>query len=279
MPKARDPRRDEAYELWAVSKGQRDLVEIADQLGVTDGTLRGWKSKDKWEKKLNGTLPTEERNATKKGMERSERMERSETPQEQNEKFTEENADDLGLTERERLFAMEYLRDFNITRAAIAAGYSKKTAHVTGWEVLRRPKVQRLINKYKELRTAELGLDIQRIIAEYMKIAFADITDVMEFGQRIVPITDEEGKVIFDPESGEGMTTKENFVVLKNSDEIDGTVVSEVKQGRTGVSIKLHDKLRALEKLERYLDFMTEEDRLKLEKLRLEVKVLNEKGW
>ncbi|ASR46834.1 hypothetical protein B4V02_09150 [Paenibacillus kribbensis] len=37
--------------------------------------------------------------------------------------------DDEGLTPKQRIFVMEYLRDFNATRAAVSAGYSKKTAH------------------------------------------------------------------------------------------------------------------------------------------------------
>ncbi|NGP59995.1 terminase small subunit [Paenibacillus thiaminolyticus] len=66
---------------------------------------------------------------------------------------------------------MEYLRDFNATRAAIAAGYSKKTAHVIGWENLRKPNIQAEIKRQKDAMVEELGVGVQRIIAEYMKIA------------------------------------------------------------------------------------------------------------
>jgi phage terminase small subunit len=52
----------------------------------------------------------------------------------------EERVDDEGLTPKQRLFVAEYLRDFNATRAAITAGYSKKTAHTIGWENLRNRK-------------------------------------------------------------------------------------------------------------------------------------------
>ncbi|QWU17380.1 Uncharacterized protein YjcR [Paenibacillus sophorae] len=72
MAKKRDPRRDEAFEIWKASGGKIDLVEIAAQLGVSDGTLRGWKSKDKWEAKLNETLRSDERNVPQ-NTERSKR--------------------------------------------------------------------------------------------------------------------------------------------------------------------------------------------------------------
>lgn len=269
MARARDPRRDEAFEIWKSSNGTIDLVEIATRLDISAGTVRGWKSKDKWEEKLNGTIGTlqsKERNATKD-------TERSKQPTERIDPPPLKIYEDEELTDRMKVFVGEYLRDFNATRAAIAAGYSKKSAHMVGWETLRNPKVQAAINRHKEARITELGLDVQRVIAEYMKIAFADISDLMDFGQKDEPILDEEGKPIPDPKTGDPLTYKTNYVTFRNSDEIDGTVISEVKQGRSGVSIKLHDKLRALEKLERYLDYMTEEDKLRLEKLRVDIQV------
>ena len=56
MPRARDPNRDKAYEIYKGADGKIDLVEIASQLNISPGTVRGWKSKDRWEQKLNGTL-------------------------------------------------------------------------------------------------------------------------------------------------------------------------------------------------------------------------------
>lgn len=58
MPRARDPNRDAAFIIYKEHKGNIDLVEIASQLNLSAGTIRGWKSKDKWEQKLNGTLQT-----------------------------------------------------------------------------------------------------------------------------------------------------------------------------------------------------------------------------
>ncbi|SCW85864.1 Uncharacterized protein YjcR [Paenibacillus tianmuensis] len=72
MPRVRDPKRSEAEKLYLESFGQLDLVKIAEKLGISDGTVRGWKSKDKWDTKLNGTLQTKERSAPK-DTERSKR--------------------------------------------------------------------------------------------------------------------------------------------------------------------------------------------------------------
>src|SRR5690606_29182174 len=109
-------RRDQAYEIWKASGGTIDLVEIAGQLGVSDGTVRGWKSKDKWEKLLNGTFQSKERNAPKQ-KERSKPKKIDPKPRREPEIENDE------LTDKQRIFILEYMRDFNTTRAAIAAGY------------------------------------------------------------------------------------------------------------------------------------------------------------
>ena len=68
MPRARDPNRDRAFEIFRENGGSIDLVEIASQLNLSPGTIRGWKSKDDWDAKLNGTLrKNTERSKRKKG--------------------------------------------------------------------------------------------------------------------------------------------------------------------------------------------------------------------
>lgn len=56
MPRPRDPNRNRAFEIYRDSGGTLDLVEIASQLNLPPGTIRGWKSKDNWDNRLNGTL-------------------------------------------------------------------------------------------------------------------------------------------------------------------------------------------------------------------------------
>lgn len=66
MPRIRSPERDKAFEIYKNHNGNIDLVEIASQLNISSGTVRGWKNKDSWEAKLNGTLQTGKRNAPKR---------------------------------------------------------------------------------------------------------------------------------------------------------------------------------------------------------------------
>jgi phage terminase small subunit len=51
------------------------------------------------------------------------------------------------LSEKEKQFSEHYITSLNATKAAMAAGYSEKTAHVQGCQVLGRPRVQSYITK------------------------------------------------------------------------------------------------------------------------------------
>lgn len=71
---------------------------------------------------------------------------------------------------------------------------------------------------------------------------------------------------------GDPITRPVSYMCFKSSEEVDGTLVSEVKQGREGLRIKFYDKLKALDKLEKYLGYMDEETKLRVQKLQLEIK-------
>lgn len=66
MGRARDPNRDKAFEIYSENNGNIELIEIAERLGVSAGTVRGWKSKDKWEPKVKGTLQKKNTERSKK---------------------------------------------------------------------------------------------------------------------------------------------------------------------------------------------------------------------
>lgn len=66
MGRARDPNRDKALEIYSAHNGDIGLVEIAERLGVSAGTVRGWKSKDKWEPRIKGALQKKNTERSKK---------------------------------------------------------------------------------------------------------------------------------------------------------------------------------------------------------------------
>ena len=61
---------------------------------------------------------------------------------------------------------------------------------------------------------------------------------------------------------------KTNYVRVKDSSAVDGTIISEVKQGRDGLSIKLADRMKALQWLTDHMDMATAEQRAKIEQIK-----------
>ncbi|MEB6086733.1 phage terminase small subunit [Enterococcus casseliflavus] len=74
MARKRDPRRDEAFLIYEKNGGKIALVKIANILGLPPGTIRGWRSKDRWDEKLNGTFQSKGTERSKKTTERSKRV-------------------------------------------------------------------------------------------------------------------------------------------------------------------------------------------------------------
>lgn len=116
-------------------------------------------------------------------------------------------------------------------------------------------------------------LDITNAFHTYfpMDIAFSDITDYVKFGTEKVPVMTMYGPAqVKDPETGKKKTLMEtvNVIHFKDSTEVDGTIVAEVKHGKNGSSIKLADRMKALQWLSDHMDMGTEEQRARIAQIR-----------
>jgi phage terminase small subunit len=260
----RNPDRIKAEKIYLEHKGNIELIKIAEMLGRPPGTIRGWKNKDNWDDKLDGTFQEKKRNVPKD----------KKNIEAKRENKIIDKLEDAELTEKQRLFCLYYVKSFNATQSAIKAGYSKDTAHVIGHENLRKPNIAAEIRRLKGSMTQDIFIDAMDVLRKYAEIAFADVTDYMEFGQKEVQVMSAFGPIL--DEDGEPVTKLVNYVDLKESNEVDGTILSEVSQGKDGIKVKLLDKMKALEKLELYFDLLPdkfkrqlEEEKLKLQKDRL----------
>lgn len=79
----------------------------------------------------------------------------------------------MALTQKQKQFCVEYLVDFNATKAAIRAGYSVKTASEMGWENLRKPQIKDLIDK----KLDELALSKTETVKLLSDIAKGSLND------------------------------------------------------------------------------------------------------
>lgn len=262
MPRIRDPNRDRAFDIYKSHNGEIDLIKIADKLKVSPGTVRGWKSKDKWKEKLNGTF--------RKNTERSKR--KKETKNGAVEEEVNSVVENSGLTAKQQLFCCIYIRCFNATKAYQKAyGADYYTAMSAGSRMLRNVKVKEEIQRMKQSHLNREFLEESDIFQKYMDIAFADITDYVQFGRENVPVMGPYGPVeVKDKETGEKkqLTKEINVIKFRESSEVDGTLISEIKQGKDGASIKLADRMKALEWLADHMDLATAEQKARIEQLK-----------
>lgn len=259
MARAPDERIEQAKAMYL--KGMK-LVEIASQLSIPEGTVRRWKCTHKWDN---------ERSDKKANVRKRKNEENS-----KNKKAIADEVDQVlentDLTDKQRLFCLYYIRYFNATKAYKKAyGCSYDVANSEGYKLLVNPCIKEEIKRLKQNRLNREMLDESDIFQKYMDIAFSDITDYVEFGQEEVPVMAVYGPVqVKDEKTGEKktLTKRVNVVHFKGSEEVDGTIISEVKQGKDGASIKLLDKMKALEWISDHMDLATAEQRARIENIR-----------
>lgn len=73
MARERSPNRDKAFEIYKEHDGDIANRKIAEILQISEKTVGGWKTKDKWVQKLNGVLQKNERSTPNKNMEYSKK--------------------------------------------------------------------------------------------------------------------------------------------------------------------------------------------------------------
>lgn len=263
MGRQRSPVRDNAYELFKKASGKIALKEIADALGVPEGTVRGWKNKDDWDSKLFGTL--------RKNTERSKNRK-------VNKKLLQSVEKNEELTEMEKLFCFWYARTNNATAATVKAGFSDKYPNRYGWMLLQKEKIRAEIKRLRSIRNEGLLAGPTDVVEKMMEIAFADITAFVEFSRVEVPVMTMFGPMeIKNEETGEKeVVMKEiNEVRFKDSETVDGSLLSEVRQGKDGASVKLADRMKALLWLADYFE-LNPKDRHKIEfdRRKMEIELL-----
>ena len=139
----------------------------------------------------------------------------------------------MALTEKQKIFADEYLVDLNATRAyRVAYPRVKKDAVAAqaGSRMLRNVKVADYIAERIEDRQKRTEVTQDRVVQELAAIAFARATDYAEVVSGNVRIRDT-------PELSEEQIR----------------AIAGIKEGTNGIEIKLNDKEKALELLGRHL--------------------------
>lgn len=75
-----------------------------------------------------------------------------------------------GLNEKQKIFCQEYIIDFNGTRAAIVAGYSKKTARSMASENLTKPDIQQHLKELINQRSERTKITQDEVVANIVEV-------------------------------------------------------------------------------------------------------------
>lgn len=59
VPRKRNPKRDQAYQLWIESNKEKLLKDIAEEVGASPSSVRKWKSQDNWDGETKRSAPIE----------------------------------------------------------------------------------------------------------------------------------------------------------------------------------------------------------------------------
>lgn len=263
MPKAKDARADKAFEMY---KQGLKLIEIANQLGIAEGTVRSWKNRYKWDDGGNATLQKKEKKERNVAKESKQAKRAKKEPVAHEVETVIQNTD---LTDKQQLFCIYYIRCFNATKAYQKAyGCDYRTAQSNGYQLLTNTYIRDEIMRLKQERLNREFLSETDIFQKYMDIAFADVTDFVEFGN-------EEMEVILD--TGEHKTITVSHVNIKNDTDVDGSIISEVSKGKDGVKVKLADRMKALQWLSDHMDLATDKQKAEIALLKAKVQTDDEK--
>ena len=131
------------------------------------------------------------------------------------------------MTEKQKIFADEYLIDLNATRAykvAYPRVKNDETAAAAAARLLRNVKVAAYVEKRMQDRQKRTEITQDMVLQELAAIAFANATDFAQILTNTADLSEGQMKAI-----------------------------AGIKKGKNGIELKLNDKEKALELLGRHL--------------------------
>jgi len=162
-----------------------------------------------------------------------------------------------GLTDKQRAFCLHYCTHWNATKAAKQAGYSEKTAQEISSENLSKPIIQAYIKHIQSDIAAAAGVSALRNLMELTKIAYTNPTDIRESWEQL---KDWES-IPDDVKAGiaEVVTVSKVLRRVGGGDESEDENSGLVQTLET-VKVKMHDKLKALDMINRMLGYNEQEE-------------------
>lgn len=198
-----------ARKIYHENKGEVTLKYIGEVLGVSAARVAYWKRQYKWE---------DFKKDKPKASKAFEALEK------------------VNISVQQQAFCHNYIRTFNATGSALAAGFSPKNADVCAYQLLRDPKVKAYLKKLKRIHDIEDYLSTHKVLERHKKIAFADMTQFFDENWQPKPM-----------------------------DQVDGTLIKKITIKKNEFTIELEDRAKSLDFLTKFYKL---DPKLEFEKLK-----------
>lgn len=149
------------------------------------------------------------------------------------------------LTKKQRVFVAEYPKDYNATRAAKKAGYSRKTAYQIGHNLLKKVEIAEALENGMNERLRKIGIQPERVLTEMARISFSDIRKIFNEDHSLKQPSE------WDDETAAAVAGVEVFEEFFGRGN-DRTLIGHTKK------LKIFDKTKTLEQLGKHLKLFTE---------------------
>lgn len=140
------------------------------------------------------------------------------------------------LTEQQKHFCREYIKDFHIAKAYRRAGYSARSAHGNSFRLMKNPEVAEYLGKLTKECMERQELSADMVLSEIRKLAFTDLRAYYKWSE-----------------------VKRKYV-LKTLEELTPEQSAAIAEYRPGEHYKLYSKDAALDKLAKYFKLYSEID-------------------
>lgn len=243
---ARSPN-ENAIKAKVLYKKGMSLVDIANKLNVPAGSVRRWKSKQKWDDEIgersekNAKASEKKASACKVRTMKPENVAKKQRESREMESVYETMYNDK-LTEKQKLFCLYYVQYRNKLKAyqkAYQCTYN--TAACSAYKLYKKPEIREEIERLLADYRSNIEIDTQDLIQWYLDIARADMNDFITI-------------------------ESDGTVTIKNN--VNGLLISEVSESGNGIKFKLNDRMRAMEWLGNHIGLANEEQKARIEALK-----------
>lgn len=204
--------------------------EIAEKCGVSIDTVKSWKKRRNWMRTDKNKEDTQKKGCTQKPKKGAPQKEGAEPKDREKDPAEIPEGEDLKNQHKE--FCVYFVKSYNATKAYQKVyGCSYYAAAVSANKLLKNAKIREYIRELQSARAARMMITKEDVIQRYADIAYADISDFAE--------------------------VKKGKLRWKDTEEIDGTLVSGIRETEHGLEIKtptISDRIKALGELNKLFE-------------------------